>query len=193
MVDLLGTALNGLVTLGAAFGGFVLAGRNQRTGDARAAERERAQHARDVATRLAEERHRDQLELLRTVQEEVHQLARTSLRIVVWDETLIREGADSTLLPPDLNTEDHDVRIRLAMHVSRVLDDSVRDDVAAMLDQMTKLTQHPLVGEGLTTVQAEAEITRRLTVIANTSNSTLDLLGAKVRAEAAWEPAGAGE
>lgn len=188
MVDLLGTLLNGAVTLGAAFGGFALAGRNQRAGDARAAERERAQHARDVTSRLAEERHRDQLQVLRTVQEEVQEVARNTSRIVQWDETLVRESADSSLLPPGLNAEDHDARVRLAMHTSRVLNDDVRAAVTAMTEQFTRMTTVPLIAQSVTLEKAAAETQRRLGAIAATAESVQTLVGRAARAEAAWEP-----
>ena len=188
MVDLIGTALNGAVTLSAAFGGFWLAGRNQRAGDVRAADREREQHGRDVATRLAEERHRDQLALLRTLQEEVQEVTRNTSRIIQWDESLVRLSADSSLLPPGLNVEDHDARVRLKMHSSRVLDDGIRDAVDRFTQEAVALTMPTFLDLHLNLQQAEAEGLRRLTALEGVATPTLDLVGETLRAEAAWTP-----
>ncbi|MFT8357766.1 hypothetical protein [Bifidobacterium aquikefiri] len=91
-----------LTTLVASFGGYFLAGLNERHRDERALSRELHLHADERGSRLEEAEHALQKETLLTLQDAVQQMARLTGKAMLFDHMQARKG-EYTQLPDSLD------------------------------------------------------------------------------------------
>lgn len=176
-------------TLVTAFLGFLLSGVNDRRKDQRAADQERLKRREEAQRVAAIERHKDQLETLLALQDDVQQVARNAARSLHHDHMTAREGLPASQLPEGLSEDDYTSRVSLSRHASRVLDDRVREAAVSMASELAALTLMPVVSEGSTRDEVENEAFRRLRRLNEIVTPTMALMGEAVRAEMLWTPA----
>jgi hypothetical protein len=109
--------------------GYVLAGRNERARDERAAKREAVARRASVRERLDEERHAFQRETLLELQDALQRQVRCAAKVIIHDRSTLREHGTLTQVGPELSGESYEIGVTTRRLQERVLDGALRGAV----------------------------------------------------------------
>lgn len=141
-------------TLTASLGGYVLAGINETRRDRRAAVRDAANRESERAALREDKRHDFQLDTLLALQDALQNMSRLAGAGIHFDHMQARKG-EFTQLPPGLSDEMHVNGVNVNRLVSRVLDQTIREQVADFTLFVAGLALLPKALEGLSPGQLE--------------------------------------
>lgn len=162
--------------------GYFLAGRNEEGRDRRTAAREAAARRAARAERLESDAHAFQRELLLDLQGRLHAVVRTTARIIFRDQETLRESGKMYQLGEELNQASFDAGINLRRAYERLLDDDLREHLAAFqkfaVEAETRCLQLRDAPPDCAIAQLDAEMSK----VTESYLAVNELLGKAVRA-----------
>jgi hypothetical protein len=168
--------------------GYVLAGRNERARDERAAKREAIARRASVRERLDEERHAFQRETLLELQDALQRQVRCAAKVLLHDRSTLQEHGTLTQLEPELNEESYEIGVTTRRLKERVLDEALRDAVEEFRSHVTEIeTSFISVRE----MSAETGVQHLDGLQRDTAQHYIalsDQVGTALRAELGWLP-----
>lgn len=176
-----------LATLIAAFGGYLLAGMNERRRDLRQAASERQIKVDERHAEREQQRHQFQFETLIALQVEVQRMARLTGRALHFDHMQARKGL-YTQLPDSWSEDMHANSVQVDLLRGRVLDPSLRAAVQDFAERSRYLSMTPNHLEGLEGEALEDEAAARLQALSIAASNVIDAVGDSIRQELSWEP-----
>ncbi|MFT3942234.1 MAG: hypothetical protein QM705_00220 [Ancrocorticia sp.] len=178
-------------TLAASFGGYRLAGINERRRDERALEKELRIHVVEREQTHEDEKHSFQRETLLALQDAMQQMARLNGRALHLDYLNAREGKQSQL-PSQLDEDTYENLVEVQRLKSRVLDSDLRDGVDSFIGTCSKLTMLPPPIKGSSNIDIERNADLQYAEMLDEIHTEYVILSEKVgmaiRREITWQP-----
>ncbi|MFT8330106.1 hypothetical protein [Bifidobacterium psychraerophilum] len=176
-----------LTTLVASFGGYFLAGLNERHRDERALSRELYLNAGERGSRLEEAEHALQKETLLALQDAVQQMARLTARVMFFDHMQARKG-EYTQLPDSLDQDMYANAREVRRLESRILDPAIRQAVDRFVALSVDLSLLPKGLQGTAGQVLDDQSTAQLARLNDGYEQVSNILGAAIREEISWRP-----
>ncbi len=119
--------------------GYLLAGRNARPRDERAAAREAISRRASVTERLEEQRHASYRETLLELQDALQRLVRCTAQVIFHDESTLKQQGTLTLLGEELDAETYEVGVTARRLQERILDSTPRETVGEFRSHVAEI------------------------------------------------------
>jgi hypothetical protein len=182
------TALSIVAPVVTAFGGYLLAARNEEARDRRREKAGERFRRAAVAEKLDERKHAFQFDLLVEVQDSLQRLTRATAKVILQDLTTLKEQGQVFLLPAGLSDEAYEAGVTFGRLRVRLLDQRLRDDLDTFHALATRLELSVVVRNDLPAPEAIRLLDSALAELTNGYVAVNDALGALLRSELEWSP-----
>lgn len=161
---------------------YRLMGTNESRMDERAFSRELAAR-REARQEDSERRHFEyQRRVLEDLQNEVRELARTTMQVIQFNEMSMKTLGRYERLPEEINTAVFESRIRFAPLFQRVTDDNLRNQLDDLGHQTAKMSIHTHHIDGIDKDTELGILDNQLSLLADLLSKVNDILGKQLRA-----------
>lgn len=175
-------AISPVTTLLGGLGGYWLADRNEEARDKRAGVREAAARQATLGEQLEEQRHTFQRDTMLELQDELQRLARITARMVLQDQSTLKEKGRLYQLPEGLSDQSFEIGVSVRRLTVRVLDPTLRQAVNDFHALCSALSI-PVGAENEDPERVQASLKHGLREMSDRYTTLSDVLGNRLRAE----------